>query len=226
MNGTVKCPAGHVLKVKAGLRGKQAACPACGVKFVVPDVEQGGTLAQDTAKPQPAALAGVSPTAVVANSPAVIVAPTAQVVQTPVWHLADPAGRQLGPLPADAVEQLLAAGQLTPDWLVWQQGWLEWRTAEDVFAGRFAPAPSDMAIPTATPVSAVAIAAPLPAAAVSVPTAAPVIVADTSEPRTSSTRVRVARRRSKDAPLVVLCAMLVVALLILVPLVVWVVAYR
>ncbi|MBI3463005.1 MAG: DUF4339 domain-containing protein, partial [Planctomycetes bacterium] len=138
----------------------------------------------------------------------------------------DPTGRQIGPLAADALEQLLTDGGLTPEWLVWQQGWPDWRPAADVFAGRLAAAPPAMTIQVATPVSA-AVAPVGPATLVqSEPAAAPLIVADAGESLTSSARVRVAHRRSRDAPLVALCIILVIALAVLVPLVVWAVAYR
>jgi hypothetical protein len=59
----------------------------------------------------------------------------------------------------------------------------------------------------------------------SLPAAVPIVV-DTRDHPASSARVRTSRRRSKDAPLVALCVVLVIALLVLVPLVIWAIRYR
>src|SRR5687767_6637324 len=77
MDGTVKCPAGHVLKVKSSLRGKQAACPACGTKFIVPAADASNGQ-QPLAQPQPAAQLQPTVTAApapIANNPTTAAAP-------------------------------------------------------------------------------------------------------------------------------------------------------
>jgi hypothetical protein len=56
-------------------------------------------------------------------------APTAQ------WHLRLPSGGQFGPSSADTMRQWLHEGRITPDALVWRDGWADWKAAGAVFPG-------------------------------------------------------------------------------------------
>jgi hypothetical protein len=48
------------------------------------------------------------------------------------WFVRPPSGGQFGPATADILQTWLAEGRLTPDTLVWREGWLDWRPAGQV----------------------------------------------------------------------------------------------
>ncbi len=50
-----------------------------------------------------------------------------------VWYFRSAAGEQFGPAAADVMRGWLAAGRITPDALVWREGWRDWRPAGGVF---------------------------------------------------------------------------------------------
>jgi DNA-directed RNA polymerase subunit RPC12/RpoP len=50
-----------------------------------------------------------------------------------VWYLRPPSGGQYGPATGDTMRTWIAEGRVTPDCLVWREGWRDWQTALDVF---------------------------------------------------------------------------------------------
>ena len=68
-----------------------------------------------------------------------------------------PTGQQYGPVGAQVFQQWMAQGRVTPDSLVWCQGWPQWRRADAVFG----PAAASGAAPAAVPVAAPAVATPV-----------------------------------------------------------------
>jgi uncharacterized protein DUF4339 len=87
--------------------------------------------ATDAAAPAPAP---VAPIAAPAMPDPIAEAPTA------VWYVRTNAGGQFGPARGDMMQQWLDERRVGPDYLVWREGWPEWRRASAVFA-RFAGAP-------------------------------------------------------------------------------------
>jgi hypothetical protein len=75
---------------------------------------------------------------------------------TAVWYVRTNAGGKFGPARGDMMQQWLDERRVGPDYLVWREGWPEWRRASAVFA-RFAGAPG-------LPSSPAAPVAPAPAA--------------------------------------------------------------
>jgi hypothetical protein len=51
----------------------------------------------------------------------------------PVWHVQFSTGQQLGPLDDVVLQQWLAEGRLSPDDLIWREGWTQWQSAMAVF---------------------------------------------------------------------------------------------
>ncbi len=78
---------------------------------------------------------------------------------TAVWYVRSNAGGQFGPARGEMMQQWLEERRVGPDYLVWREGWPEWRRASVVFA-RLAGAPGMPGAPSgpAAPV------APAPAA--------------------------------------------------------------
>jgi hypothetical protein len=128
---------------------------------------------QSAARPQPQTPA--------ANYPAA--GPADALTEAPhaVWYVRPPAGGQYGPAAADNMRQWLGDGRVSPESLVWREGWADWRSAGDVFpqlrgghgsaapggpgpasGGPMAPAPTASG-PASDP-SAVAVGAPTAAA--------------------------------------------------------------
>ncbi|MGB9688582.1 DUF4339 domain-containing protein [Thermogutta sp.] len=102
----------------------------------------GGFRAMPT--PLDASLGGVSESA--ASSDAV---PRSQPVPPPVmpqqsvedplsepdaaWYVRPPAGGQYGPAAPEVIRVWIAEGRITPDTLVWREGWRDWKEAREVF---------------------------------------------------------------------------------------------
>ncbi|MGQ9914188.1 MAG: DUF4339 domain-containing protein [Thermogutta sp.] len=51
-----------------------------------------------------------------------------------VWYVRPPSGGQFGPATGDIMRQWLQEGRITPDALVWREGWRDWREARGVFS--------------------------------------------------------------------------------------------
>ena len=56
-----------------------------------------------------------------------------------LYHVAKPDGTRVGPYDVETLNAMLASGQLTPDCLVWTEGWADWRPVATVAA---VPAPT------------------------------------------------------------------------------------
>ena len=56
-----------------------------------------------------------------------------------LYHVAKPDGTRVGPYDVETLNAMLASGQLTPDCLVWTEGWADWRPIATVAA---VPAPT------------------------------------------------------------------------------------
>jgi hypothetical protein len=50
-----------------------------------------------------------------------------------VWYVRPPTGGQFGPAPADLMRNWIAEGRVSPDSLVWREGWRDWQEAGQVF---------------------------------------------------------------------------------------------
>ena len=50
-----------------------------------------------------------------------------------VWYLRPPSGGQYGPATQQVMRTWLREGRVTPDSLVWREGWRDWEDAADVF---------------------------------------------------------------------------------------------
>lgn len=67
------------------------------------------------------------------------------------WYYQGPAGKRMGPVSADELRKLAAAGRIRPDDLVWHEGLTEWAAARGVkglFNEPHVAKPSDRALPT------------------------------------------------------------------------------
>jgi hypothetical protein len=50
-----------------------------------------------------------------------------------VWYVRPPSGGQYGPGTTDVIRGWLAEGRISPDTLVWREGWRDWQEAGSVF---------------------------------------------------------------------------------------------
>jgi hypothetical protein len=65
-----------------------------------------------------------------------------------VWYLRPPSGGQYGPATQEVMRTWLREGRVTPDSLVWREGWRDWEDAADVFPESAFP---ESRIPDAVP---------------------------------------------------------------------------
>ncbi len=50
-----------------------------------------------------------------------------------VWYVRPPTGGQFGPAPGDVMRNWIDEGRVSPDSLVWREGWRDWQEAGQVF---------------------------------------------------------------------------------------------
>lgn len=143
-----------------------------------------------------------------------------------VWYVRPPSGGQFGPAKGDVMRKWLAEGRVSPEALVWREGWEDWLTAAPVFPSLQASSSSSSAPPpppaaSETPEPA---AAPKPVASpTAVATPAPRTVAADPElgaaTETKSTSQAYAKRRSNLPALIAVVALVIVSIMLLIGLV-------
>ena len=136
------CPNGHKLNVKAYLGGKKGICPKCGAKLLIPKAEGAQTSQQAAGEDQGVPLKASElqevesipttgealATNVKDSSDPIAASPSA------VWYARLPSGQQYGPAPGELFRTWLDEGRVTPESLVWQEGWPDWKQASEVFS--------------------------------------------------------------------------------------------
>lgn len=153
------CPNGHRLHVKEFLAGKKGICPHCDARFRIPaasEIPHGAprlrpdlpaTGPMEGAPPVADLAVGGAAVVAVPEGPAVETAVVASPVPDPiaeapaaVWYVRPPSGGQFGPAAGDVMQRWLAEGRVSPDTLVWREGWPEWLLAGPLFPQLSAPA--------------------------------------------------------------------------------------
>lgn len=177
------CPNGHKLNVKSFLAGKRGVCPQCGTKFDIPsDAEEEAPAVDSLAgvtslpaaaggvasAPQPAnvVVAAADPGVHLPGSPATPAQPLADpLAEAPeaCWYVRPPSGGQYGPAKTHIMRQWIHEGRVTPDSLVWREGWPDWKLAGEAFPnlpGANSPSAADGVAPVVSAVRP-GVAAPL-----------------------------------------------------------------
>jgi hypothetical protein len=96
---------------------------------------------------QPATLAdavrAAAATAATAPAPAPAAAANDPIAEAPtaIWYVRPPSGGQYGPARGDLLRQWVNEGRVTPQSLVWREGWPDWKVASDVFPSLGGAAP-------------------------------------------------------------------------------------
>ncbi len=124
-----------------------------------------------------------------------------------VWYVRPPAGGQFGPAPTDAMQEWVEEGRVTPDSLVWCEGWPDWRRADEVLpqlAGASSAKPRAQAVVSVFSEPSVMGAMPRP---------------DAVDPALQRTR-----RRQRGSGRVVAVTILLIAALVLMGVLIWVLA--
>ncbi len=181
-----KCHAcGHDLHVKDFLAGKRSKCPACEIRFRIPnqsaefsiplpdqsitgDTVLGEPAVSETglndalsaaARREPASAVATAVKAVVQRQPSVseivghpvsfdsnsVAPPTVGRIRcraieeapTAAWYVQPPSGGQFGPAASETMQEWLSENRVTPDSVVWREGWPQWRLASEVFVEFF-----------------------------------------------------------------------------------------
>ena len=72
-----------------------------------------------------------------------------------VWYVRPPSGGQFGPASGEVMRSWISDGRVSPDSLVWREGWRDWQEASATFpqlgAGQAAPGPGTIAVAATTP---------------------------------------------------------------------------
>jgi len=105
------CSNGHKLNVKAELAGRKGRCPQCGVSVQIPQ-ESETSKTKESEKPSTATLLS-DPNA--------------------VWYIQVPHGPQYGPATGAVIENWIKERRVSPNMLVWKEGWNHWLEAKNAF---------------------------------------------------------------------------------------------
>jgi hypothetical protein len=146
------------------------------------------------------------------------------------WYVRPPAGGQYGPAQGNIMRQWIQERRVTPDSLVWREGWPDWKRADVTFPSLGAPAAAPQAAPIypATVAHAAPVAMPaLPVGGHMAPAAAAVPVGGAelgfAEPAASRPAGRGAyRRRGSGQGRVVAITLLILLVAILAPVLIYV----
>lgn len=138
------CPNGHKMNVKDFQAGKTGICPVCDVKMPIP-LESTRPSSRQEQSPSPTTITQQPPIPVLPNlntesdsSAAMVFStspeadPLAETANV-VWYVRPFGGGQFGPATTDVFRDWLAEGRLSPDSLVWREGWSVWKEAGEVF---------------------------------------------------------------------------------------------
>ena len=138
------CSNGHKLNVKAELAGRRGRCPECGVSVQIPQQTErtessSFSVVIDTSKTK----SGKTSNDAVQNpfknleqeakqnepamGKALLADPNA------VWYLQVPHGPQYGPATGAVVESWIKERRVSPEMLVWKEGWSNWIPAKNAF---------------------------------------------------------------------------------------------
>lgn len=143
-----------------------------------------------------------------------------------VWYVRPPSGGQFGPAKGDVMRKWIAEGRVSPDSLVWREGWPEWQEAEPTFPAlskRSSPPPPPSRpgpepAASSEPVQAVAVASPAPRVVAAESAAAP---APEPEPKADHTATKTLHRRRSQLPaLIAVIALVLISIGLLVGLIV------
>ena len=153
------CSNGHKLNVKAALAGRRGFCPQCGVAVQIPlENEQAAkptvpVIADTTEAKKPETPPEMPPATPEVKPPgsALLSDPNA------VWYLQVPHGPQYGPATGAVVENWIKERRVSPEMLVWKEGWSNWLEAKNAFpdlAQLISNSPNRIDLPAATNESA------------------------------------------------------------------------
>jgi hypothetical protein len=184
----VECPNGHKLNIKRFLAGRRGKCPHCSAKFLIPSdapadnvgVEEEIILVPADADPTaPVEQAAVAPSAAVwpvavlpagaeshGDAAPVPVTPVSSfagdlIAEAPnaAWFVRHPTAGQFGPTAGDILRQWTSEGRVTPDSLIWREGWQSWRPATAVFPHLAAAQLAQLAVHSPSPFAGAAATA-------------------------------------------------------------------
>ena len=107
------CSNGHKLNIKTELAGRKGFCPQCGVAVRIP---------RENEKPEKPEKKTSGPTVT-----------TLSADPNAVWYLQVPHGPQYGPATGAVVENWIKERRVSPEMLVWKEGWDHWLEAKNAF---------------------------------------------------------------------------------------------
>ena len=84
------------------------------------------------------------------------VAPLDPIDEAPqaIWYVRPPSGGQYGPARGDIMRKWMGEGRVSPDSLVWREGWDDWRTAAEAFPSLGGPGTPPQPVPRTPPSNA------------------------------------------------------------------------
>ncbi len=143
---------GKPLNIKTELAGKRGKCPACGLRFRIPEEDQEFSIPltpageaengeDETEKREQVPTPG--PTALVdqASKASPATAPETELPKIAFdpfedaqaqWYVRPPSGGRYGPADGPTLRLWINEGRITQDTLLWRDGWAQWRSGNEV----------------------------------------------------------------------------------------------
>ena len=108
--------------------------PLQALEGTAPGGPGGGPTAEAPAPGGPQAAYPSAPLAPVSGGAGAALADPLAEAPDVVWYVRPPTGGQFGPATTDVMRNWIDEGRVSPDSLVWREGWRDWQEAAGVFA--------------------------------------------------------------------------------------------
>ncbi|MEM1228463.1 MAG: DUF4339 domain-containing protein [Planctomycetota bacterium] len=131
---------GKRLNIKSELAGRRGICPACAIRFRIPNHDcETSTPIETSETDDDVSLARKSSVSVTnstngsASDTAVSQEPAVFGGRNTTWYVRPPSGGQYGPADGPTMRQWLGEGRVAETSMVWRDGWNDWRAARSTF---------------------------------------------------------------------------------------------
>jgi len=131
-----KCPNGHHLNLKKELAGKVGYCPFCRVKFYIPKLDDMSPESKGSVDRNASSTRTSSQGSQTRNGKSSKPSDEGGVLlddPNVLWHVRTSDNQEYGPAVGSVIRQWIVERRISPQMLVWRNGWEQWEEAGKVF---------------------------------------------------------------------------------------------
>lgn len=138
---------GKRLNIKTELAGRRGICPACSVRFRIPEHDSeistpvesdeaisSSAIVTDDPAPTPATDSAATSASAMQSSTASSVGEDIFGGSSATWFVRPPGGGQYGPADGPTMRQWIEEGRVADIAMIWRDGWQNWREAKEVIS--------------------------------------------------------------------------------------------